>query len=203
MLILMVIVKLSRVKLFQYMSEYLVNLFSFSCLGIDECQQIKIIENETKIQKNTLVTTLDTFPKEYKVSVEVKGTSLCPEKFCNVIHFTAGRNHANYGDQNPVIYFRSANMGYFIDIRSAVNGDASYSWKSVAKYKENEWIHIEVSQIHEPTGYNYMITINGKQEHTVMNNRAEEFYNVKCYASNPWANKQGGFIRNLFVYFKK
>ena len=144
---------------------------SYSCLGIGEWQQIKIIENETKIQKNTLVTTLDKFPKEYKVSLEA--TSLLPGESCNVIHFTAGGNNANYGDRNLVIYFRNVNIGYFIYIRSTVNGNKDYSWKSVAKYKENEWIHIEVSQIHEPTGYT--ITINGKQGHTVMNNQAEEF----------------------------
>ena len=148
-----------------------------------------------------MVTTLDKFPKEYKVSFEV--TSLIREETRNVIHFTPGGNNDNYGDRNPVIYFRNANMGYFIDIRSALNGNKNGVWTTVAKYKENEWVPIEVSQIHEPAGYNYTITINRKQEHTVMNDQAEEFYNVKCYASDPWIMKQDGFIRNLFVYIKK
>ena len=170
-----------------------------SCLAIDEWKQIKIIENETEIKKKTLITTLDKLPKEYKLSVEVKPTSL-PKKGANILRFIAGGNSSKYGSRIPSIVINNSGS---LNILTAINGRGTYKFTTVTEYKENKWIHIEISQIHEAKGYNFTIIVNGKQEHTVINDLPEEFHQVKCYVSTPGFPSQKGFVRNLFVYYQK
>ena len=146
-----------------------------------------------------MITTLDKLPKEYKLSVEVKPTSL-PEKVANILRFVAGGNAVKYGSRTPLI---NIFHGGSLRISAAINGKDNYKITTVTEYKENEWIHIEISQIHEAKGYNYTMIVNGKQEHTVINDQPEEFYQVKCYVSSPWQRNLEGFVRNLFVYYKK
>ena len=146
-----------------------------------------------------MITTLDKLPKEYKLSVEVKPTSL-PEKRAGVLRFIPGDKAGNYEGQIHMITRLSSGRLHFY---TAINGDAKYKISTVTKYKENEWIHIEISQIHEAKGYNYTMIVNGKQEHTVINDQPEEFHQVKCYVAGGGIINQEGFFRNLFVYFKK
>ena len=177
---------------------------SFSRLGTKGWKQIKIIETEREIKKNTSVTTLGKLPKEFKVSFEIKPTKCLINQWTNIIHFTVGKNVGSYGTRTPAVFFDRNKLGRLLFF-SAVSGvtNVGYGVKSADVYKVGEWIHVEISQLHQLLGYNYTIAINGKQEHTVINNQPEAFYNVTCYVSNPWYYNQKGYIRKLFVYVKE
>ena len=146
-----------------------------------------------------MVTTLPQVTKAYKVSFEVKITSIL-KKDTNILQCTVGKSSGPYGTRTPAVFLREGRLLF----RSAVNGVSGWGYKvnSAAKYKIGEWVLIEISQIQETRGFNYTVTINGKQEHTTINNQPEAFNEVKCYASNPWKPAQPGVIRNLFFYIK-
>ena len=47
--------------------------------------------------------------------------------------------------------------------------------------------------------HRYKIIVGGKQIYSIVNRRAEEFKNVKVYASDPWSNAAKASIRNLVL----
>ena len=161
-----------------------------------------IIEEKTEMKANTLAATLDELKMEYKITFEVMVTSF-PTSANNLLHFTTGENGYAYGTRIPLVAFRTKKMGHLF-FNLAVNGVTGYGYtvNSNQAYKKGEWIHVEISQILEPLGYNLTVTINGKQKHTTINNQPQTFQNIKCYVSNPWKSAVPGFIRKLYISFK-
>ena len=177
-------------------------LYLFTYLGTEGWYDIRIIDEETEIKADTLVAVLAKLEMEYKIVFEIMATSL-PTSINNILHFTEGENGYSYGTRIPLVGFSRIMVGHLY-FKLAVNGVTGYGYpvESTQAYKKGEWIHVEISQIEEPLGYNLTITINGRQEHTIMNNQTQTFYNVKCYASDPWKEAVQGFIRKLYVSFK-
>ena len=162
---------------------------------------IKIIENEMEIKKNTMVTRLENMQKEYKLSFEVNITSRISGN-SNLLHFTVGGAKGSYGSKTPMIHLILGTS--FLKFGAAINGitDEGYIFVSDIEIQLNEWTYIEITQIQEPLGYNYTVSMNGIQLHTIINSQPQIFYNVSCYVSNPWRNPQPGFVRKLYYYYK-
>ena len=139
---------------------------------------------------------MDTLEKQFNVSFEVKPTSFQWGQR-NVIHFTIGDDHGNYGSRTPAVWLISER---FV-IASAVNGNKNYVYTSVT-FPTGDWISVQISQIKSLSNYIYSITINGNVVHTVTNNNPAEFRNVQIFASDPWYEAQPGFIRNFVLYSK-
>ncbi|XP_065662973.1 uncharacterized protein LOC136085581 [Hydra vulgaris] len=114
-----------------------------------------------------------------------------------VIHFTIGSDNANYGDRTPGIWFHENGNGALL-VAAPINGFKSYIFNT-NPFKLNLWTNIEVSQFLKSTYYIYTIRINGDVVFCVVNDQAQNFENVKVYASDPWYEVQDGFIKNFFI----
>ena len=113
---------------------------------------------------------------------------------------TTGQNSGPYGSRTPGVYINRSTKGFRIS--SAVNGKTGfgYVYDSDKAITLNKWIKIVVQQLKSGGNWKYSITIDGNIVHEVVNNQAEEFDNVKVYASNTWINAAMGKIRNLQIY---
>ena len=162
---------------------------------------MRIIEDKIQITKNTLVTTLDQVTKEYKLSLEVNITKIDKVNFRNILHFTVGLDSGDYGTRTPKVSLAPEGR---LKIYAAVNGitEKGYAFTDDDVFNLGQWVSIEISQVKGPLGYNFTISMEGKQLHTIINNQPETFYKVRCYVSNPKQRAQLGSIRNVFFYYK-
>ena len=162
---------------------------------------IKIIENEMEFKKDTLVTTLDHMQMEFKLTFEVKVTSILNVN-TNILHFTLREFKGPYGSRIPMVRLLTGTP--FVKVYSSINGVTGKGYPVVSdiEIQLGEWTYIEITQTQEPLGYNYSIFMNGNQLHNIINNQPETFYNVSCYASSPWQAAQPGFVRKLYYYYK-
>ncbi|XP_065682566.1 uncharacterized protein LOC100212647 [Hydra vulgaris] len=151
----------------------------------------------TPLVKGKLIAEIPILEKEYFVSLD-----FCPIKFelgsHNVIHFTIGSDHSNYGDKTPGIWSHSQGNGV-LEIASSINGYVDVYTFSTNAFEINQWSNIVICQVFNGTFYIYTIIINENVVYSVINYQAQSFVNVKVYASNPWTAAQNGTIKNLFV----
>ena len=154
---------------------------------------------EHQLAKGTLLTTLPTLGKEWRVTHDFKPTEYLTT-WTNSIQLTIGGFNGQYGDRIAFIHPSSPKLGKMV-IVSAVNGEKSYS-KSTAQPTVGAWTTITISQTLEGGKYMFRITIGGQEVHAVENTQPQEFKGVKVYASNPQSETQPGSIRNLMVESK-
>ncbi|XP_065682507.1 uncharacterized protein LOC100212066 [Hydra vulgaris] len=157
-----------------------------------------IVDNfVTPLAKGKMVAEIPVLDKEFFVSLDFN-----PFKFDfgshNVIHFTIGSDHSNYGDKTPGIWSNAQGTGV-LDIASSINGYLDVHTFSTDVFEINQWSNIVICQVFNGLFYIYKIRINEQTVFSIINNQAESFDNVKVYASNPWADVQNGSIKNLFV----
>ena len=113
---------------------------------------------------------------------------------------TEDESTQTYGNRNPAVFFKNANG---ILISSAVNGNANFHQSFMAETPEiGKWTEIAVGQEKIGETYVYMIKIGGKEVFSVENIQAEEFRDVKVFASSPHYPAQPGSIRALIVRSK-
>ncbi|XP_065682610.1 uncharacterized protein LOC100204447 isoform X2 [Hydra vulgaris] len=151
----------------------------------------------TPLAKGNLIAEIPVLDKEFIVSLDFN-----PIKFDfgshNIIHFTIGSDHSNYGDKTPGIWSNSQGNGV-LDIASSINGYVDVHTFSTNAFKVNQWSNIVISQVFNGSFYIYTISINEEVVFSIINYQAKHFFKVKVYASNPWAEVQNGLIKNLFV----
>ena len=153
-------------------------------------------DEEQFLVKGSLLTTLPSLGKEWRVAHELRPTEYSGE-FKNSLHLTIGGSLGDYGDRTPAIW-PSTPTGGKMFIASAVNGDENYKhWPD--RPPVGEWTPIQISQTCEEGKYLYRIVIGGEEVHAVENTEPREFQDVKVYASNPWFEAQPGSIRNLVI----
>ncbi|XP_065663101.1 uncharacterized protein LOC136085710 [Hydra vulgaris] len=151
----------------------------------------------TSLVKGKLIAEIPVLDKEYFVSLD-----FIPFKFDfgsrNVIHFTIGSDHFNYGDKTLGIWSNSQGNGV-LEIASSINGYVDVHTFSTNAFEVNQWSNIVICQVFNGSFYIYTIVINEKVAFSITKNQANSFGNVKVYASNPWAEALNGSIKNLFV----
>ena len=152
--------------------------------------------------KGTLLTTLPTLGKEWRVTHDFKPTEYL-NHYANSLHMTIEKDIRNseygnsqYGDRTPAIWPSTPEDGFHTT--SAVNGIKSYH-QDFDRPPVGAWTTIAMSQTLEGGKYVYRITMGGQEVHAVENRVPAEFQDVKVYASNPWYDAQPGSIRNLVV----
>ena len=113
------------------------------------------------------------------------------------MHCTVGKNIGLYGDRTSSVW---VSHGRQLHICSAVNGydDYCYEHKNIT----NSWSKIRISQRPMNNFYLYEIEVDGIVVHSVQNFMAEEFKDVKCYASDPWHHATDGEIQKLTILTK-
>ena len=155
-------------------------------------------KTEGALGKNKVIATLPKLGKAYDVSFEVK-PSKYQKGWSNVLHLTTGGNIAKYGERTPGVWFHSGSgTKNRFHICSAINGNRNYCYNS-KDYQVKKWIKLNIQQIKSGKNYVYIIRINDKEVHRVINKNPAEFKNVKVFASDPWYNNQPGAIRHLLI----
>lgn len=146
------------------------------------------------LKKGNLIDTIDLQKKAWSLELDVKPTGTVSE-WSNVIYLTIGAHYENYGDRTPAIWFPTNSNELFID--SAVNGNLAYGYKC-KELPRDVFTNVKVTQtLISKNHYKFAIAIEGDEVHSVINNNALEFENVKIYASNPWQPPAKAIIKNV------
>ena len=98
------------------------------------------------VTKNNLISTIDTWGREYRVAISIIVHSAGSE-WSSILRFTnTDSNCCNIGDRIPAIFYNSGNGGAnsYLHITNAVNGNANYYFNHYIDLRK--WYHIELAQ---------------------------------------------------------
>ena len=150
------------------------------------------------MKRRTLLTTLPTLAKEWKVAFEFKPKSYNQRyTYAQVLQMTIGGKSGSVGDQTPSLMFHKRRGVYIV---TALNGKAKVGkFFPSMKPPVGKWTRIEISQAKQDSRYMFSLTIGDEEVWSVANSKPEEFSDVKVYASSPWYGAQAGAIRGLQI----
>ena len=154
--------------------------------------------NEREVKPATLLATLPILGREWQVSFDFRFDQTQQINIAKVWSLTVGGNRQTYGNRNSAVFFSNATG---IRIASAVNGNANFKKSFKTETPElGIWTHIAIGQEKIGETYIYRIQIGGREVFSVENIQAEEFRDVKVFASRPNMAAQPGRIRALIVH---
>ena len=152
---------------------------------------------EREISKDTLLHTLKTMKAQWRVSFQFKASDYSDRGWTNLLHLTIGANSGHYGDRNPAIFFKA---GHGMMVSSAVSGKHDYNkYITDDRPSLNTWTWIKISQELIQGKSTYVIKLNDKLVHSVVNTQPQEFNNVKVFGSDPWHKAQPGSIKDFTI----
>ena len=154
------------------------------------------LQREHLLKRRTLLTTLPTLAKEWKVSFEFNPERYNQRGYLQIFQMTIGGKTGNVGDRTPSLWIHSTRGVY---IATTLNGRASVGKFFRGFPPVGEWTSIEISQAKQDFSYIFSVTIGGEEIWSVANSKPEEFSDVKVYASSPWYLAQAGAIRGLQI----
>jgi len=160
---------------------------------------VLIGDQEEELVKNRVLTVIPRLSPEWSVSFTLRLISLTySSSYCNIIHLTKGGEWRQHGDKTPAVYLNpSKDKFQFV---SSINNSPNHAINLANGLALNVSTRIEIHQRYTSGGkYRYFIKINGEEVSTVINTYAQQFYNVKVYASNPWETTCSGYIKNFEV----
>ncbi|XP_066922075.1 uncharacterized protein [Clytia hemisphaerica] len=152
-------------------------------------------------QKNTLAITIPVYSPEWSYQFTYHVNAFLDDTWCAIMSTTNSQvQHGEYGYRAPAIYLN--NPQRYFSITNAVNGDKIHK-ELFQGLIANTSYDIEFHQRYKSGGvYTYSIVVNGDVIHTVDNNQAVQFYNVKIWLSDPWHRACDGNISNFkFTHF--
>ena len=184
---------------------FLTSLVVLMALGLTVGQEQTLVWNtvyklgrgEHSLAKGTLLETISTLPKGWKVSFEVNPTDYNYRSYASVLHLTIGGKGGKIGDRTPAIWFHKTRG---VLISTAMDGKASYSkfFKTLLP-PTGKWTKFEVSQSLIQGHYIFRVDIGGNSVFSKPNSKPVELENVKVYSGSPWYEQQKGSIRNLKI----
>ena len=156
------------------------------------------LPEEHLLKKNTLLTTLDTLTKEWKVSFEFKPSSFTNKAWAQVLQLTIGGKSGNIGDRTPALWIHPKSKGVYVV--TTLNGKANVA-KHFPKMKPplHTWTPVELSQAKRGSKFMFSLIMQGKTVWTVENTEPREFSDVKVFASSRWNVAQAGSIRGFKI----
>ncbi|XP_065653613.1 SCO-spondin-like isoform X1 [Hydra vulgaris] len=158
------------------------------------CRENFFIGQDFVSQTNNQIASIRTIFKEFSVSFDIYPLFF-DNVWQNVIHLTSAGNQERYGDRIPGVFPK--NDSFYIS--SAINGSADNAFVYNNLFPLNTWSSIHISQKLFYAKYSYIIKLNKTTIFSTINTKAEDFQNVKVYASDPWHKTLKGFIRNLSI----
>ena len=149
------------------------------------------------LRKNTLLTTLPTLTKEWKVSFEFKATSYKQRAYAQILQMTIGSKSGSIGDRTPALWIHKSRGVYLV---TTLNGKPNVG-KSFPTKKPivNYWTTVEMKQVKSGPNYIFSLVIKGETLWSVKNTDPREFSSVKVFASSPWYAAQAGSVRGLRI----
>ena len=155
------------------------------------------LPGEHLLTRSTLLTTLSTLTKEWKVSFEFNPKSYDYNGFAQILHMTIGGQKANIGDRTPALWIHKSRGVY---ISTTLNGKANVGkFFPTKKPPLNEWTTIEISQAKKGSKYIFSLAARGETLWTVTNTKPKQFSNVHVYGCSQWYVAQAGSIRRLRI----
>ena len=146
---------------------------------------------EHQLVKNTLMTTLDTMGKEWKITHDFKPTSFSSGWAASLRMVTPGVN----GQYSLPTVWPSGHNGKMV-VGIAVSGNKDYQ-TDIDRPPVDAWTTIAISQTLEGNKYMYRISIGGQEVHAKENTQPKVYQGAEVYASKGTA--QPGSIRNLVI----
>ena len=169
--------------------------FVYMIPGSGSWQSLYSHPEEHQLTKGSLLTTLPTLKRQWRVTFQLKATRQ-EVGYRNILHLTIGKMRGRYGDRIP---FFSVQSGTVI-INSAINGlpdgGPTHVPHTIAL---NSWQTVEVSQQIVEDKLMFRLLIDGVELHSEENKQPQEFDCVKVYASNPWWTNLKGSIKSLHI----
>ena len=151
------------------------------------------------LQKNSLLATLPTLAKEWRISFDLKPKSY-NNGFAQVLQLTIGGKATNIGDRTPALWMYKRNGVVKVVVATTLNGKASVSKISNELPPAiNEWTNFEISQERRGSDYIFTLVMKGKTLWSAKNTKPQEFSSVKVFASSNWYVAQSGYIRGLKI----
>ncbi|XP_065682561.1 uncharacterized protein LOC105848356 isoform X3 [Hydra vulgaris] len=148
----------------------------------------------TPLVKGKIIAQIPKLNKEYLVSFDLNPI-VFEIGLHNIIHFTSGAQMVNTGNEFLGIWLDENGSGK-IKVVALNNGKPSLYYYAI---QLNVWSNIEVCQRFNGLFYIYTLRINGDVVFSMINNQAQELFDVKVYASNPWDKVQNGSIKSFFI----
>merc|ERR1711962_1091728 len=174
---------------------------SGSCVVPGPWETAFSLQEEHKIGRNELLTTIPLLKEEWKVSFDFKASRF--SGLTQIFHMTAGGkgsgSGARYGDRTPAIWTHPT-RGFLVS--SAVGGRYSYSKYFKKLPSLNEWTTVEVGQEMVESKIVYYVAIGGERVFSYTNSKPSEFEDVKVYAASNWYTPVSGSIKNLLIQNK-
>ena len=148
-----------------------------------------------------LLATIPRLSTEWSVEFTFRlTTSSSSSPHCSVIHLTQGENAVNVGDRAPAVFLDGIPTISQTSFFSATHGEKNHAFITARVPVVDEPTHIEIHQRYISGGkYRYFIKWNGEEIYSVVDEDAQQFYNVKVYASDPWYDACPAFIKNFSI----
>ena len=155
------------------------------------------ITREHFLKSNTLLTTLPTLTKEWRVSFEFNPKSYDYRGYAQIMQMTIGGRSGNVGDRTPALWIHKTRGVY---ISTTLNGNANVGkFFRTKKPPINEWTSVEISQAKRGSKYMFSFVIKGETLWSVENTKPMHFSDVHVYASSAWYVAQVGSIRGFKI----
>ena len=155
------------------------------------------LPRERSLESSSLLTTLPTLTKDWRVSFELKPENYNYRGYGQVLHMTTGGKSGKIGDRTPALWIHPTRG---VVISTTLNGKATVS-KMFRSDKPplNEWTAVEISQTKKGATYTFSLVMRGKTLWSVENTTPTQFSNVHVYASSLWYVAQAGSIRKFKI----
>ena len=115
-------------------------------------------------------------------------------RYGNILHLTDGSKAGSYGSQTPMIQIWSGGF----EVSSAIDSSPGAIMCINHTPPVKQWTLVEVRQEESSEKYRFNISI-GEHSFSMINQRAEEFFNVQVFASSQSFRSQPGKIRGLRI----
>ena len=156
------------------------------------------------LKKNTLLGTIPTLTKEWKVTFEFKPTSYNYNGYAQILHITTGgKGGSIVGERTPALWIYKKSGVVKVLIKTALNGkpnEGAFSDKNLPPV--NKWSKVEIVQERHGSEYKFSLIIKGETIWSQRNRKPREFSNIKVYTSSNWYVAQAGYIRGFKIQNK-
>ena len=148
------------------------------------------LATEHKLKRGSLLTTLPTLTKEWRISFELRPTSYQEDSYAEIGQIVIGGWSWSLGIHKE--------KGVYIAISQ--NGEESKrKFFKTSKPPLNDWTPVKISQTRVGSKYLFTLIIRGKTLWTIENKDPRDFSDVNVFASSELSVAQAGFIRELWI----
>ena len=165
-----------------------------------------LLPGDRLLKKNTLLGTIPTLTKEWKITFEFKPTSYNYNGYAQILHITTGgKGGSIVGERTPALWIYKKSGVVKVLIKTALNGkpnEGTLSDEYVPVPPLNKWSKVEIVQERHGSEYKFSLIIKGVTIWSQRNRKPQEFSNVKVYAASNWYIAQAGYIRGFKIQNK-